>query len=79
MDAILHLDPDTGNGVVVLETGYKLLATALAGEWVFWQTRHVDFLTVTMEARETIWILGIGSAAILLIVILVGWRWRRKG
>ena len=30
-----RLDPDTGDGIVVLETGGSLLATRLAGEWVF--------------------------------------------
>lgn len=77
INTAVRLDPATGDGIVVLETGNKLLATALAGEWVFWQTGHVDFLTVTMEARETMWILGIGAAAILLLVILIGGRRRR--
>src|SRR4029453_12451670 len=30
-----RLDPATGNGIAVLETGQRLLATRLAGEWVF--------------------------------------------
>ena len=38
-----RLDPETGNGASV-ETGNRLLATALAGEWLFWRTGNVDFL-----------------------------------
>ena len=45
-----RLDPATGNGVVVLETGNRLLATTMAGEWLFWRTGNVDFLTLTIEA-----------------------------
>jgi CubicO group peptidase (beta-lactamase class C family) len=32
-----RFNPSTGNGIVVLETGNPLLATTLAGEWVFWR------------------------------------------
>ncbi len=36
--------PATGDGIVILETGTPLLATEIAGEWVFWKTGKVDFL-----------------------------------
>jgi CubicO group peptidase (beta-lactamase class C family) len=74
-----RLDPDSGDGIVVLETGTPALATRLAGEWVFWRTGHVDTLTVFMEARRTLTILVVGWAAILAVGLIAGWRlWRRR-
>ncbi len=72
-----RIDPATGDGIVILETGNKLLATELAGEWVFWKTGHVDFLTVTMEAGTLVKTLAAGWAAIVLAAIVLGWRRRR--
>ncbi len=72
-----RLDPATGDGIVILETGNKLLATELASEWVFWKTGHVDFLTVTIEAGTLLKTLAAGWAAIVLAAIVIGWRRRR--
>ena len=69
-----RVDPATGDGIVILETGNKLLATQLAGEWVFWQTGKVDFLTITMEAETMLKILSIGWAAIVVAALVLGWR-----
>jgi CubicO group peptidase (beta-lactamase class C family) len=73
-----RLDPATGDGIVILETGNELLATELAGEWVFWKTGHVDFLTVTTEAATLLKTLAAGWAAIILAAIVLGWRQRRR-
>ena len=62
---------------MVLETGDPLLATRLAGEWVFWHTGNVDNLTVIMEARRTLTTLGAGALAILVAAGFLGWRFRR--
>ncbi len=42
INTAVRLDPQTGNGVIILETGNSLLATKLASEWVFWKTGKVD-------------------------------------
>ncbi|MEQ1929685.1 MAG: serine hydrolase domain-containing protein [Parvularculaceae bacterium] len=63
----VRLDPDTGDGVVVLETGDKLLASRLAGDWVFWKTGHVDTLTVIAEFRGTMRKAAIAGAAGFLL------------
>lgn len=74
-----RFDPASGDGVVVLETGDDLLATRLAGEWVFWRTGHVDALTVLMEVKQTLIILAVGWGVILLGAGVFGWRLRRRG
>lgn len=73
-----RFDPASGDGIVVLETGSPLLATRLAGEWVFWRTGHVDTLTVVMEARRTLTLLAAGWALIILLGVVCGWRLRGR-
>jgi CubicO group peptidase (beta-lactamase class C family) len=72
-----RFDPASGDGIVLLETGNRLLATRLAGEWVFWRTGHVDTLTVAMEARRTLTVLAAGWAVIILLGVVCAWRLRR--
>jgi hypothetical protein len=73
-----RFDPASGDGIVVLETGDDLLATRLAGEWVFWRTGKVDALMVLMEVRQTLLVLAVGWGVILLGAGIVGWRLRRR-
>ena len=78
INTAVRLDPATGDGIVLLETGNKLMATKLAGEWVLWTSGKVDFLTVTMELKETLkWVLA-GAALALLSIFLIVWRLTRR-
>jgi len=72
-----RLDPSTGDGIIILESGDPLLATRLAGEWVFWHTGNLDFLMVMMNARRMMLFVAVGWIVILLTAIIVGWRLRR--
>ena len=50
----------------------------MAGEWLFWRTGNVNFLTLTIEARSLLEVLAAGWIAILLAAAIVGpWRSRR--
>jgi CubicO group peptidase (beta-lactamase class C family) len=69
-----RLDPDTGDGIIVLETGNKLLATMIASEWVFWRTGNIDFLMFLFELGDMLTILAAGSAVIVLAGLIAGWR-----
>ena len=60
-----------------METGNRLLATRLAGEWVFRQTGTVDFLMFTLEAENMISIAVAGWVVILLGGVVVGRRRNR--
>ena len=74
-----RLNPETGDGIVILETGNELLATTLAGEWVFWQTGKLDLLMVTLVANRTMTMIVAGWLVIVLAGLLIGWRLRRAG
>ncbi|MEQ9412490.1 MAG: serine hydrolase domain-containing protein, partial [Cyclobacteriaceae bacterium] len=69
INTAVRLNPETGDGIIVLETGNPLLATKLASEWVFWKTGKVDTLLFTMETSRMITIIGIGWAVIVLLFI----------
>ena len=73
-----RLNPATGNGIVILETGKPLLATHLAGEWVFWEARRVDFLAFKLAMPGMLRWLGWGSLAIVVLVPGVAWAMRRR-
>jgi len=73
-----RLDPATGDGIVILETGNKRLATELGGEWVFWSTHHVDLLTVFVEFRSMLTRIAIGAGLAFVAVFLLVWRMTRR-
>ena len=73
-----RFDPATGDGIVILSTGNPMLATEIAGEWVFWKTSNVDSLTFASRLPAALTIFGIGAALILVIVIAVAVWMRRK-
>ena len=73
-----RLNPATGNGIVILETGKPLLATHLAGEWVFWEARRVDFLAFKLAMPGMLRWLGWGSLAIVVLAPGVAWAMRRR-
>ncbi len=50
----------------MLETGNALLASNVAGEWVFWKTGKVDFIDQTVAAGSMIMSLLAGWAVILI-------------
>jgi hypothetical protein len=61
-----------------LATKSGTVATELAGEWVFWSSGKVDFLTVTMEAKETLTRVAIGAGIAFLAAFLLVWRLARR-
>jgi CubicO group peptidase (beta-lactamase class C family) len=73
-----RLDPDTGDGIVILATGSPLLATELAGEWVYWKTGRVDNLTFAIGLGSLLLWIGGGALVILVVGILVGWKSRKR-
>lgn len=62
-----RVDAATGDAIIVLESGNRLLATELAGEWTFWKAGALDFLSVVTETPRMI-----GAIAIGWLVIVVG-------
>lgn len=79
INSAVRIDPETGDGIVVLETGGELLATRIASEWVFWKTGNVDTLLFMMELKDALRTIAIGAFFILMAGLLWGWRSRPPG
>lgn len=73
-----RLDPATGDGIVILETGNPQLATKVASEWVFWNVGEVDLLLFMIELEGLLTTLAAGCAAIILAALVIGWRTRSR-
>jgi CubicO group peptidase (beta-lactamase class C family) len=73
-----RLDPDTGDGIVILATGSELLATELAGEWVYWKTGRVDNLMFVIGLGNMLLWIGGGALALLVLGGVVGWKVRKR-
>ena len=77
INTAVRLDPTTGDGIVILETGNRLLATELAGEWVYWKTRTIDFLAFTVASTKAIRLVA-GGWVVLVMTFVVLWRRRSQ-
>ena len=75
-----RLDPVTGDGIIILETGSPLLASKLASEWVFWKTGNIDTLMFTFLTDQMLRLIAIGWVVMLLLitVIIIPMKLRRK-
>ena len=76
-----RVDPATGDGIVVLETGDPRLASDIAGDWVFWNTGNPDLFMVLADGQRALplllggWIAILGSAIVISGLVVV----RRRG
>lgn len=61
-----RIDPATGDGIILLETGDTRLATDIAGEWVFWNSGNVDLFVLLADTQIAFPVLVAGWIAILL-------------
>lgn len=81
LNATARINPDTGDGLIVLVSGHARLATEIGFHWVFWQTGEPDFFHAESEVRRVMPAVLAGWGVILVaavIVALTGGR-RRAG
>jgi CubicO group peptidase (beta-lactamase class C family) len=76
INTVARFDPANGNGIVILSTGSDSLATRMAGEWVFWKTGNIDSLMFIMAVERMLLWMAIGTGAILIGGLILGWRSR---
>lgn len=74
-----RIDPATGNGIVVLQTGSATLAREIGGEWLYWQTGKVGLDTlVVVDARKILIVFASGAILILIGAIVIARTGRRR-
>jgi CubicO group peptidase (beta-lactamase class C family) len=69
-----RVDPASGDGIVILETGNLRLATDIAGEWVYWRTGNIDTFTFMVDAQRVFPIMAGGWALIVVTALALVWR-----
>jgi len=77
INTVTRFDPATGDGIVILSTGSEMLATELAGEWVFWKTGNIDSLMFLMSFGGMLKWMAMGSLIIVVFAVAFGWRTRK--
>lgn len=79
INTAIRINPNTGDGIIVLETGNPDLATRLASDWVFLETGKTDTLLFPMLLGKMTEIIIIGLIVISILIIGIGiWRRKRK-
>jgi CubicO group peptidase (beta-lactamase class C family) len=73
-----RLDPATGDGIIVLETGNGTVASRIGSDWTYWHTGVVDLPTLVFEWQGTVTVFAVGAFLIILAAIVIGWRGRRR-
>ena len=71
INTAVRLNPETGDGIIILETGNPALATKLASEWVFWKVGKVDTFLFPMLIDGMLWTIGIGWVVIIVSTVLL--------
>ncbi len=79
INTAIRINPVTGDGIIVFETGNPNLATRIASDWVYLKTGKADTLLFSMLLGKTIKIALVGIALIMLFLIGIAiWRKKRK-
>ncbi|MBK7372501.1 MAG: beta-lactamase family protein [Saprospiraceae bacterium] len=79
INTAIRINPITGDGIIILETGNPDLATRIASDWVFLETGETDTLLFTMLLGKMTKIILTGI--LLISVLVIGtevWRKKRK-
>jgi CubicO group peptidase (beta-lactamase class C family) len=73
-----RIDPATGDGVIVLETGSETLAREIGGAWTYWQTGVVPLDTLVLfDLQRVLIVFAVGALVIILGAIVFARRRRR--
>lgn len=72
VNTAIRINPLTGDGIIVLETGNPDLATRVASDWVFLKTGKVDTLLFFMLQGKMLTSILTGFLLIMVLVVGVG-------
>jgi CubicO group peptidase (beta-lactamase class C family) len=79
INTAIRINPVSGDGIIILETGNPNLATRTASDWVFLETGKTDTLLFKMLLGKMIKLIFTGIFLITVLGIGIGiWRKRRK-
>ncbi len=79
INTALRLNPMTGDGIIILETGSAQLATELASDWVFWKTGKIDSLLFLLLMDNMIITIAMGWLMIVILAVAAVMLKRSRG
>lgn len=77
INTAIRINPVTGDGIIILETGNPDMATRIASDWVFLKTGKADTLLFLMLVGKMIKII-IAGIILITIMAIVAAKWRKK-
>lgn len=79
INTAIRINPISGDGIIILETGNPSLASRIASDWVFLETGKTDTLLFTMLLGKITKLIFVGIILIVFAGIGMGiWQKRRK-
>jgi CubicO group peptidase (beta-lactamase class C family) len=72
INTAIRIDPVSGDGIIVLETGNPDLATRIASDWVFLKTNKNDTLLFIILLPKMVKIIAIGLLVIAIVLTTIG-------
>jgi len=70
-----RINLDSGDGIIVFETGHAGIASTIADHWIFWKTGIADFVVI-MDNKN--WLLTLLFGGYFVILVGVFFRTRKK-
>lgn len=78
LNATARINPETGNAIIVFETGNRALASDTATKWTTWQTGNPDIYMLKNMIPDMLKRVVVGCIIILVISLIAVWRNRTK-
>jgi CubicO group peptidase (beta-lactamase class C family) len=72
INADVRVNPLTGDGIVVLQTGDLALASKITGQWTFLKTGKLDLVMLKADAKPMLKIILGGYLLIILLALVLG-------
>lgn len=78
INTAIRINPISGDGIIILETGNPNLATRIASDWVFLETGKTDTLLFPILLEKTAKIILTGILFISVLGIVIGIRRKKR-
>lgn len=78
INTAIRINPKSGDGIIILETGNPNLATRIASDWVFLETGKADTLLFPMLLGKMTKIILTGLLLISVLGIVIGVRRKKR-
>jgi CubicO group peptidase (beta-lactamase class C family) len=78
LNATLRVNPNTGNGIIMLTTGNRSLAADTATQWTLWETGNPDMYMLRHMIPKMLKTTAIGCLVIFILSLVYVFFVRRK-